>query len=144
MKEIKGNIWDIAKGAIVSITTNGDVNRSGACVMGRGVAYQAAKKWPKLPFIIGELLLRGGNQPYFIDIDGYEKLITFPVKHHWNQKADINLIRETAEKLSSLLLNTEFNVYIPRPGCGNGGLIWLDVAPILSSILDDRFWIVSL
>lgn len=44
MKECQGNIWTYGADIIV-ITTNGTVRKDGACVMGRGVAQQALKRF---------------------------------------------------------------------------------------------------
>ena len=55
-------------------------------------------------------------------------IITLPVKHHWEDIADINLLcRSTLRVLTiaeGLGLQT---VAMPRPGCGNGHLSWEDV-----------------
>ena len=70
------------------------------------------------------------------------RIIAFPVKHHWAQKADLELIRKSAEQLVEISQYCE-RVLIPRPGCGNGQLNWEEVKPILEEILDDRFYVIS-
>jgi len=51
MQEITGDIWEQHKlGRWIVITTNGAIKNDGSCVMGRGVAKQAADKYPELPF----------------------------------------------------------------------------------------------
>ena len=140
MKEITGDIWPhYNNGAIICITTNGIVTKDGRCVMGRGIAQQAAQRWPTLPHTLGTLIKQNGNHVYRLPYD----LFSFPVKHHWKYKADVDLIRRSAEEL--LCQVNEYGlsrIYMVRPGCGNGGLSWEQVRPLLD-ILDDRFIVVE-
>lgn len=54
MKETTGNIWKYhERGCWIVITTNGDVKQDGSNVMGRGIALQAKKQYPLLPFTLG-------------------------------------------------------------------------------------------
>ena len=72
------------------------------------------------------------------------KLITLPVKHNWREKADLRLIEESCGSLVHHVDNLHLlEVYMVRPGCGNGGLDWKDVKPILEKYLDDRFVMVQ-
>ena len=71
-------------------------------------------------------------------------LVSFPVKHNWFENADIKLIEQSANQLVKLADNNNWNkILIPRPGCGNGNLKWSNVKPVLETIFDDRFHIVS-
>jgi hypothetical protein len=70
---------------------------------------------------------------------------TFPVKHHWREKADLDLIERSARQLVELADRFGYQrLLIPRPGCGNGQLSYEEVRPVLKGILTgDRFVIVS-
>lgn len=142
MLEVVGNLWDFYDlGEYVCITTNGVVRSDGACVMGRGTANQATKKIPGIQFEIGNLIKLHGNVPHYIP---KKRIITFPVKHHWADEADLELIKQSAETIQiGTYMALLQHVYLPRPGCGNGRLNWATVKPMIASILDDRFTVVE-
>jgi len=138
--EIVGDLWHYHReGAWCCITTNGYVKRDGRLVMGRGCAQEAAQRFPDLQHQLGDLVARKGNHVFPL---AQYTLLSFPVKHTWDQRADLDLIRRSAEELMALLADpfspVDPPVILPRPGCGNGGLLWRDVAPILEGILDQR------
>lgn len=153
MVEVTGNLWTFPADVRV-ITTNGTVKKNGECVMGRGCAFEAKRMFPEVSFILGQMLKSGGNRVHVLRYadtlaqavtqEKLEWLVTFPVKHNWYEKADLDLIR-----LSTGQLFTEANchkwksIVLPRPGCGNGQLSWADVKPILEPILDDRFHVIT-
>lgn len=139
MREIIGNIWDYHdNGNWIVITTNGTVKKNGEAVMGRGIAKQAVERFPELPFRLGRMITEKGNIVSFIhDL----KIITLPVKFNWWEKADIKLIERGISVLSEQRIE---ETYMVRPGCGNGGLAWRNVKPILEKYLDDRFIVVEL
>ena len=143
MVEQFGDAWELSKGNILCITTNGHVKKSGEAVMGRGIASQAKERFPALPAYLGDNLLRLGNHVYWLGKWGKWFLISFPVKHHWKELADLELIEQSVQELKDILIESQMLVYLPRPGCGNGRLYWEDVQPLLSKKLDDRFIIVS-
>ena len=141
MREIKGNLWDFHKqGHWVAITTNGVVRADGACVMGRGVALQAKRRFPRLPFELGDKINKEGNRVHLFP---EYRIISFPVKHRWFERADIQLIEQSARGLACILSGSDETVYLVRPGCGNGGLLWEVVKPVIAPILNDRFVIVQ-
>jgi len=137
-----GNIWDRHKnGAWICITTNGTIRGDGACIMGRGVALQAKRRYPQLPYEIGANIARIGN--HCCVLKKY-KIITFPVKWRYNNKANINLISESAHELMEILdKHGIYKVYLPKPGCNNGKLDWNDVKAVIETILDERVIIVD-
>jgi hypothetical protein len=140
MREIRGNIWDHRGSAVVAITTNGQVGRSGRAVMGRGVAAQAAALFPDMPALLGRRLAEGGNHVHYLG----ENIVSFPVEHSPYQVPDLRLIERSARELVALADEQGWeSVVVPRPGCGGGGLSWNDVRPILERSLDDRFTVIS-
>ena len=146
MIEVTGDLWEVAADARV-ITTNGLVKKNGEAVMGRGVAKQAAERYRELPRLLGERLRQVGNHVslfIFGLVSGDELIISFPVKHNWWEKAAPELIKRSAKELVRLADKYEWQVVVlPRPGCGNGGLRWEDVKPIVEPLLDGRFVIVE-
>lgn len=141
MQEVKGDLWDYPAD-IRCITTNGFVKQNGACVMGRGCAKEARDKFPGIDKALGRAILTVGNHVNLLL--EYGNIVSFPVKHTWNQQADPELIKRSAEEL--LILTNAYGwdtVVIPRPGCGNGGLKWENLKPLLEPILDDRFHIIT-
>ncbi len=155
MLEAFGDIWELADegcDALV-ITTNGFVRNDGRAVMGRGIAEQAAKRYPKLQAELGRCLRTYGNHCFVFS--GYNPnydIITFPVKPvfgpsrepGWMSKAELPLIEQSARELLGITKRYDWiDVLLPRPGCGYGGLNWRDVRPTLRGILDDRFTAVT-
>lgn len=136
MIKTRGNIWTYNADWII-ITTNGFIKKNGEAVMGRGVAYQAKKKFPELPKMLGDYLKSKGNH---VGVFESLKLITFPVKTNWWERASLRLIERSCIEVASLPYSDTF--VIPKPGCGNGKLNWKDVEPICAEHLDNRFTIL--
>lgn len=117
----------------------------GTCVMGRGCAREAAKKWPGLPRIIGARIKESGNDVFLWTeyLSGKEptvvnQLLIFPVKHKWMEPADPNLISMSAASLAVFAAQRPSTIFLlPRPGCGNGQLDWKDVKPLLEFLPDN-------
>lgn len=140
--EIRGNLWDYWEdGHWVVITTNGSIRSDGHAVMGRGVAREAAQRIPNLTLDLAQRLKSSGNKVHIIS---YRRVITFPVKVTWEMGASLQLIEQSAAQLAQLVHAMGVSrVYMVRPGCGNGGLKWEDVKPILNRHLDARFTVVE-
>ena len=137
--EVTGNIWDFHKqGKWIAITTNGVVNQSGANPMGRGIALQAKKKYPRLPAELGKRIMSGGSRVYVFP---EYRIITFPVKYHWRDQANLELIERSASQIRGLMISP---IYLVRPGCGAGQLDWAEVKPRLEHYLDDGFTVVEI
>lgn len=145
MRIAKGDLWTYPADWRV-ITTNGFIKKTGECVMGRGVAYQAKRRYPKLPFALGQFLVQHGNHVgEFIFKDEHTadeiKLLTMPTKHVWWEKSDLVLIERSAIEMVSLPYSEIF--VMPQPGCGCGGLEWNEVKLVIEKILDDRFIVLE-
>lgn len=156
MREARGDLWKLDIGAIC-ITTNGAVRKDGCAVMGRGCAAQAKNRFPGIERDLGDLIQREGNHVHdlgYWDEPTEQNLFSFPVKHHWREKADpeliyrsacelVNLINTQSRVVDGTLYRSWHEVAVPRPGCGNGGLEWEDVKPLIEWVLDDRFVVVT-
>ena len=144
MKEVTGDLWEYPA-SVRAITTNGTV-RSGKAVMGIGCALEAKEKFPGIDKILGELLRTHGNRAFRI-VQGVPSttILTFPVKHDVEDKADPQLIADSCMQAHAMANKFAWeDVLIPRPGCGAGGLNYeKDVKPIVSMLLDDRFKIIT-
>jgi O-acetyl-ADP-ribose deacetylase (regulator of RNase III) len=72
------------------------------------------------------------------------ELYSFPVKHNWWENADFDLIEQSTIELKSIADRKKYDtIVLPRPGCGNGGLDWEDVKPILETHFDNRFYVIT-
>lgn len=148
------NLWDPGwRPDAIVITTNGTVNSSGRAVMGRGCALEAKQRVEDIDLTFGRLLRKHGSRVVvIIPMYNYRPvhigtcaIVSFPVKRHWREDADLELIERSVGEL--LELSEEYGwrtVVMPRPGCGAGKLSWDTVRPLLANQLDDRFTVVSL
>lgn len=136
VKIVSGDLWDRHReGAFVVVTTNGSIRKDGRAVMGRGIALEASERFPELQVRLARLIERFGNH---VQLFESERLILFPVKDRWHEKAKMDLILQSALELRLLLVeNPKVQpVFMPMPGCGAGGLAWHDVASILAPLAD--------
>ncbi len=148
MKQVKSDLWSVQADATV-ITTNGIVNARGECVMGRGVARDARDRFrpehsTSLAGLLGTLIKQEGNHVH--DMGHWDwmttdyHIITFPVKAHWKEQASPELIAQSCMEILLLADRMMWStIAMVRPGCGNGGLRWELVEPILDAWLDERF-----
>lgn len=137
MREQTLNIWTVRDNpkAVIGITTNGTLRSNGALVMGRGIAAQAKEIYLGLDLRLGRLVRENGNRVLF---SNYLRIFIFPVKHHWKDKADLALIERSAEQLFDLAKYYKtLTFYLPRPGCGVGGLKYEQVRPLLVGLPDN-------
>ena len=142
MIEIQGNLWDFygRLNTTVLITTNGSVRKDGWAVMGRGCTKQAAKMFPEFPEELGKFLRENDNEIYRFNRGG---VWTFPVKHIWNDAASLPLIRKTTQRFEIMAIACPRTRFIlPRPGCGYGHRLWIEVEPIVR-ILPDNVLVIS-
>lgn len=136
LKISKGNILEADADALVNT-----VNCVG--VMGKGIALQFKHAFPE-NFHMYERACRSNEvQPGRMLIHSTGRLypkyvINFPTKRHWKGKSRIEdiesglvaLVREVkALNIASLA--------IPPLGCGNGGLDWSKVAPLIEAAFAD-------
>jgi hypothetical protein len=156
-----GDIWDFLPTHYVVITTNqGWKVRSGkaSAVMGKGLAKDAADRYPELPRLYGEWC-KGGKHD---ELYWYEKapLILLPVKPlnptwpetSWRSPASLDLIQASCARLLSQTKRfAQWKApFGRRPialcllGCGAGGLTMEEVRPIMDQYFggDENFVLV--
>ncbi len=150
MKLVKGSLWSAEfDGYLKVVPINLGWKSSGANVMGRGVAKQAAAKFPDLAMWFGQVCKDMASAD-IVKINRYSDLLMFPVKPlfktaphlSWQRDADFDLVERSARELASLLGSNQ-PIVLPLVGCGNGGLSPCDVLPMLFRLLrSDRFTLV--
>jgi len=142
MKDIgKAKIWELHdEGNWIVIPINGYVRRDGLLTMGAGLARALVDKYPELN-IAEELGLGIGSQGLQVFVNPSLRVFAFPTKYHWQDDADISLIKESAQQMAIIATHLEVEtVALPQVGCGNGKLKWEEVRKVLEPILDDRFY----
>jgi O-acetyl-ADP-ribose deacetylase (regulator of RNase III) len=137
LSEAQGNLLDAAADAVVNT-----VNTVG--VMGKGIALQFKQAYPA-NFRAYEAACRRGEvqlgrmfvfetgllgRPHFI--------VNFPTKRHWRARSRLSDIRTGLADLRRVIRDYEIkSIAVPPLGCGNGGLDWSDVRPLIVEALGD-------
>jgi hypothetical protein len=151
MRTTKGNIWKLSRALDwVVIPTSISWRRDGTAVLGRGLAKQAAERWPNLPIDYGEQCMRHGaatpvlaHRPRGLNP---RNLILFPVKPlnaaqpqlSWQQPADLELIQRSLKQLQAMIPELSGGcIYISDVGCGNGQLPLAVVRPHIEQAFKD-------
>lgn len=142
MIEITGNIWELDTD-VICVTTNGIINLNGELIMGAGIAKQAMLRYPELPTIFGKHVKKYGNTPCEYKTVFGTSIVSLPTKHHWRGVSDLCLIRKSLQLIKKMFPDN-LRIALPRPGCGNGGLIWDDIKIYIEYMLpEDRFIVVE-
>jgi O-acetyl-ADP-ribose deacetylase (regulator of RNase III) len=109
-------------------------------IMGKGIALQFKRAYPENFRQYEKACKAGVVQPghMFIfptsNLSNPKYIINFPTKRHWRNKSKIEDIQSgliTLVEQVKLLGIT--SIAIPPLGCGNGGLNWADVKPLIES-----------
>ena len=137
IKFLKGDLLQSDAEALVNT-----VNTVG--VMGKGIALQFKNQYPynyklykeackKGELKVGEVLVVKDG-----DILCKKYIINFPTKEHWRSPSEISYIQQGLDALKDSI--KEYNIKsiaIPPLGCGNGGLDWNIVKPMIITALGD-------
>lgn len=107
-------------------------------VMGKGIALQFKNKWPEnfraYEAACKDRQVRLGRM-FVFDSGGLVKpnyIINFPTKDHWRGKSRIEFIRDGLVDLVAQVKRLRIrSIAIPPLGCGNGGLDWNEVRPLI-------------
>lgn len=147
---VTGDLWDYyERGYWVVVPTNIGWKSNGENVMGRGMALQAATRFPELPMWYGRLC-KMFREDVGICLHP-ERLLLFPTKPladdpamSWKQESSLKLIQKNLIDLRDIC-NMEGikKVAMGYPGCGNGRLCEAQVRPLLNRYLNPRFTVVT-
>ena len=136
--EVDKNMWDFDSEQYYRvITTNGYIKKNGKAVMGKGIALQAAERYPELPNLLAKHIKVWGN---VVGVFKEYKIITFPTKNNWREKSSYELVRKSCHDLFEMCICYNISkIVMPKVGCSNGGLEWDKVRKIIYKELDDDF-----
>ena len=142
MQLLHGNMWNWREGIRV-VTGNSFLRKDGALVMGRGAANQLCVQVPGINLLFGKEIKRicGHLGKYGLIMLNYPyDYGIFQVKYHFKDKADLNLISYSVEKLRSWCwVYQSINIHMNYPGIGNGRLSAEEVKPIIDRLPDNVY-----
>lgn len=104
-------------------------------IMGKGVAAEFKRRFPRMMVDYADRCARGEvrlGEPYlYTDLSG-ARVVNFPTKGHWrstSRLADIESgLRYLADHVGEWGISS---LAMPPLGCGNGGLAWAEVGPLI-------------
>jgi O-acetyl-ADP-ribose deacetylase (regulator of RNase III) len=132
---VEGNLLEAQADALVNT-----VNTEG--VMGKGIALQFSKKYPEMLEAYRRACKAREVQPGRMHV--YERgemfgpryIINFPTKRHWRAPSRIEDIEAGLTALAEEIKRRGIqSIAVPPLGCGNGGLEWADVLPLIKARL---------
>jgi O-acetyl-ADP-ribose deacetylase (regulator of RNase III) len=137
LTEEHGNLLEAPAEALVNT-----VNTVG--VMGKGLALQFKQAYPA-NFRAYESACRHGEvrlgRMFTYETGQLGKprfVINFPTKGHWRSKSKLSDIKAGLADLRTLIRERNIrSIAVPPLGCGNGGLDWRDVRPVIMEALGD-------
>lgn len=134
--EAQGNLLAARTEALVNT-----VNTQG--VMGKGIALQFKRAFPSMFKDYASAAKRGelalGNMHVWPTqaLEGPKYIINFPTKGHWRSPSRLHDIEIGLRDLVRVVreLNVT-SIAVPPLGCGNGGLDWADVEPLIRNAFE--------
>ena len=111
--------------------------------MGKGIALMFKERFPQNfeaythacksnELRIGKMFL-SENREFF----GPKWIVNFPTKTHWRVNTKLVWIEEGLQDLVRIIREKDIrSVAVPPLGCGNGGLDWDDVRPLVVAALE--------
>ena len=137
------SLWD--RGTIMIEVLIGNMFESNAqtlvntvnCVgiMGKGIAQEFKKRFPEMYKDYKNLCGRGAvqlGQPYIFKTLYDKAIINFPTKNHWRAMSRLDDIKKGLDLFIEKYKQWGItSVAFPPLGCGNGGLEWEVVGPVI-------------
>lgn len=129
-----GNIFESSAQTLVNT-----VNCVG--VMGKGIALEFKNKYPEMykeyVQLCAKKQVKPGEPYYYSDLLG-SSIINFPTKDHWRSPSKLSYIQNGLEWFRNNYQRFNItSVAFPPLGCGNGGLPWKTVGPLMYRMLFD-------
>ncbi len=132
-----GNLLDASVHALVNT-----VNTIG--VMGKGIALQFKNAFPENAKAYTDAVREGKvklGQVLIVPVNpiGTVKyIVNFPTKGHWRYPSKLSWIKSGLQDLKQKIVETNItSIALPPLGCGNGGLDWNEVKPVIEKTLGD-------
>lgn len=134
MKITIGNIFESHAQTLVNT-----VNCVG--VMGKGIALEFKKKYPEMFEDYKKKCEEGKVKPgipYLYEDSRGTAILNFPTKQHWRSPSKYSYIVEGLDYFRGHYKEWNIrSIAFPPLGCGNGGLEWSDVGPLMYMKLAD-------
>lgn len=132
----QGNLLEADVEAVVNT-----VNTVG--IMGKGIALMFKERFPRNfeAYVracgAGEVRIGKMYVTESKELFGPRWIINFPTKTHWRVRTKIEWVEDGLEDLVHVIREKAIrSIAIPPLGCGNGGLDWDDVRPLIVSRLE--------
>jgi O-acetyl-ADP-ribose deacetylase (regulator of RNase III) len=130
----------LTQGDILKADTEALVNTVNCVgVMGRGIALQFKKAFPENFKVYAAACKAHQVKPGQMFVYDLNRLynprfiINFPTKRHWKNKSRIEDIKQGLINLINIVEQQQIHsIAIPPLGCGNGGLNWEEVRPLIT------------
>lgn len=136
INEVRGNLLQADADSLVNA-----VNTVG--VMGKGIALQFKHAYPE-NFSAYEIACRSGEVTpgrMFVNATRTKRpryIVNFPTKGHWRAASKLPDIQSGLVDLRRVIHELGLtSVAVPPLGCGNGGLDWAEVEPLIRRELGD-------
>lgn len=107
-------------------------------VMGKGIAAEFKQRFPSMFREYKEICSKGLLEPGKLWLwQGADQwVLNFPTKKHWRGPSKLEWIEMGLQKfVEQYQARGITEIAFPRLGCGNGGLSWMDVKPLMERYL---------
>ncbi len=132
IKDTKGNLLKAPVEALVNT-----INTKG--IMGKGIALQFRQAYPEMFKLYAkrcksEEVTLGTMDIHDLGglVGGPQWIINFPTKGHWRSRSRIEDVKAGLSDLVAIIKKLQItSIAVPPLGCGNGGLPWAQIRPLI-------------
>lgn len=107
-------------------------------VMGKGIAAEFKRQYPDMFTRYREFCDRGDLDigKLYLYRSPNKWVLNFPTKKHWRNPSKLEYIEVGLEKFAESYMQRGItSISFPQLGCGNGGLPWEEVRPVMDAVL---------